>query len=252
MKITFASPAERLIASADFNALDCKGSHAIEYVRDQVLALAGRLAGTGACIKINTALAYGYPLIEEIHDLGLRVFVDGKYYDVSQTLAGYGARLRPYKPDFVTVSCHAGVEGIRAFKEQLPDSMVLGVTVLTSFTEEQAISTFGRSVTEEVLRLANMIAEAGGDALLDGLISAPAEAGRLQQGFNGRLLIVTPNIRLEGQEIRGDDQNLDRSMTPRNAIKAGADMLVVGRPITQARKPAVVTQEIIEEIRLAA
>lgn len=238
------TPPERLIVAADFRPRPVMGNGAAD-VRSQALTLAQSLKGTGVYLKVNSALrACGYDLIGAIRSYGLRVFADLKLFDIGETLSTDGVLLREAKPEFLTVVCAAGVTALRALKAELPDTEVLGVTVLTSLWDADAWAMFTCSVKEAVMRLAQVAA----DAKIDGLISSPREAEMLRARFGATLSLNTPGIRPTWAIVQGDDQNPERIMTPAKAIRAGADRIIVGRPITQAKKPYDAVMRTLEEI----
>ncbi len=248
------TPAERLIVAADFRPTILEGDDDASrnlrrtWVKQQVLALADSLKGTGVYLKVNSALrACGYNLIDEIHDRGLRVFADLKLYDIGETLATDGVFLRETKPELLTTVCSAGIVAMQMLKAELPDTEVLGVTVLTSLNTSNALDMFGCTVGEAVLRFSQFAA----DAPIDGLISSAKEAEMLRAKFGVFLSLNTPAIRPTWAIVPGDDQNPARIMTPAKAINAGADRIVVGRPITQAVSPYDAVMRTIEEIALA-
>ena len=180
-----------------------------------------------------------------MHGLGVSVFADLKLNDISNTLAYYGALLKDTKPEFLTVSCQAGSAAMKSIKAELPDTKVLGVTVLTSLGDEESRATYSCNTKEAVLRLACLAAEAG----IDGLVSSPHEVGTLKGEFGDKFLLCTPGIRSSRSEIRHDDQK--RTMTPVQAIQSGSDYIVVGRPIVTSDNPRDMTIKIIEEIEMA-
>ena len=238
------TPAERLIVAADFKPM---ASNRKDWVKTQVLALAKSLEGTGVYLKVNSALrACGYGLIGEIQSLGLRVFADLKLCDIGATLAMDGALLQEAKPDIVTAMCVSGVAPLKDLKWALPDTEVLGVTVLTSLNEHDAKALFGQTILGAVRRLANIAVASE----IDGLVMSPAELVQVR-GQYGTLSINTPGIRPSWAMVQGDDQNPDRVMTPAKAIKAGADRIVVGRPIVQAFNPYDAVMQTIAEIEKA-
>ena len=246
------TPAERLIVAADFKP-DPKLCYSFtayfhsrrDYVREKVLALADSLKGTGVYIKVNSALrACGYDLIDEIHARGLKVFADLKLYDIGETLSTDGVLLKEAKPELLTTVCVAGVSAMQALKAELPDTEVLGVTVLTSLKDADTQAMFTCSTEEAVMRFAQVAA----DAKIDGLISSPKEAEVLRAKFGIVLSLNTPAIRPTWAIVPGDDQNPERIMTPAKAIKAGADRIVVGRPIVKAENPYEAVMRTIEEI----
>ena len=238
-------PAERLIVAADFKPPEGKGRH---WVRERVLELAQKLNGTGVYLKVNSALrACGYDLIYQIQLCGVRVFADLKLYDISETLGTDGSFLAGTTPDMVTTVCATGAEAMRRLKEELPDTEVLGVTVLTSLSEFDVQTIYGCSIDEAVLRLALVAA----DGKINGLICSPKEATVLREKFGSVFSLNTPGIRPAWFTVTGDDQNQSRVMTPAQAIQAGADRIVVGRPITQADNPYDAVMRTIDEIASA-
>jgi orotidine-5'-phosphate decarboxylase len=253
--------AERLIVAADFkppvtdesknlepDRLHEQSRWRREYVRSQVLSLADSLKGTGVYLKVNSALrACGYDLIGEIQLRGLRVFADLKLIDIGETLSVDGVLLKEAKPELLTTMCVSGVVAMKALKAQLPHTEVLGVTVLTSLTEAEIFRMFQCNLDAVVDTLADMGEEAG----LDGFVCSPKEAARLRSKISSTRTINTPNIRPAWAIVPGDDQNPKRSMTPAEAIKVGADRIVVGRPIVKAEKPYDAVMRTIEEIASA-
>ena len=239
-------PAERLIVAADFKPSLGNGR---KWVRDQVLSLANTLHGTGVTLKVNSALrACGYDLIDEIKERGLKVFADLKLYDIGETLSTDAALLREFKPDFLTVSCVVGTKALMTLKTELPDTELLGVTVLTSISDAEAELIHRTPVNAAVMMLAKLAATAN----LGGLISAPAEATALREFVGTSMTINTPGIRPGWSIVKGDDQNQNRVMTPADAIKAGADRIVVGRPIVNDKSPYDAVMRTIDEIASAA
>ena len=255
------TPAERLIVAADFKPQALQGNRKwlandqgllrpeLRYqVRESVIRLANFLKGTGVYLKVNSALrAVGYDLIGEIHSHGLRVFADLKLIDIGETLSTDGILLREAKPELLTTMCVAGVSAMKALKNELPDTEVLGVTVLTSLRDADTQAMFTCSTEEAVMRFSHVAA----DAKIDGLISSPKEAEVLRAKFGIVLSLNTPAIRPTWAIVPGDDQNPERIMTPTKAIKAGADRIVVGRPIVKAEKPYDAVMRTIEEIASA-
>ncbi|MBX2866689.1 orotidine-5'-phosphate decarboxylase [Candidatus Kaiserbacteria bacterium] len=233
---------ERLIVAADF---DCQSRCEL---KQQVLRFADSIADTGVIIKVNFALrACGYDLIDELKSRGLKVFADLKLTDISATLQKDGYLLREAAPELLTVMCANSQKALRALKGELPYTEVLGVTVLTEFTEAEVDGIYKTSVEDAVVQFARTAFTTN----LDGLISAPKEVNHLRAIFGKKLTLNTPAIRPAWATVKGDDQNLKRSMTPVEAIAAGADRLVVGRPITGADKPLDAVMRTLEEIEKA-
>lgn len=242
------TPEQRLIVAFDFKP-DLSQGHGRKWVKNQVLRLAEQLEGSGVIIKINSILrACGYDLIDHIHNLGLRVFADLKLYDIGNTLKTDGALLLEARPDFLTVVITAGPDSIRALKTELPGTELLGVSALTNLSDANTQEMYGgRSVKKTIEFFAKIGLEAG----IDGFISSGKEASTLREKFGQEPSINAPAIRPLCLLVESDDQNPDRIMTPAKAIAAGADRIVVGRPITQAKSPFDAVSRTIEEIAAA-
>ncbi|MBP9836805.1 MAG: orotidine-5'-phosphate decarboxylase [Candidatus Pacebacteria bacterium] len=252
-------PAERLIVAADFKPSGQKAWFEERpgsvwnradrrWVKEQVLTLAQKLKGTGVYLKVNSALrASGYGLIDEIQSFGLRVFADLKLFDIGETLATDGALLREAKPELLTTVCVAGVSAMQALKAELPETEILAVTVLTSLKESDTMRMFHATVEASAMKFA-MMAEAAG---MDGLICAPTDVALIRSVIRREMSYNTPAIRPTWAIVPGDDQNPDRIMTPAKAIKAGADRIVVGRPIVKAENPYDAVMRTIDEIASA-
>jgi orotidine-5'-phosphate decarboxylase len=173
------------------------------------------------------------------------VFLDMKLLDIGNTVERAVANATEFGVDFLTVHGHdlktmrAAVAGRGAAKTKL-----LAVTVLTSLTADD-LQQQGSSLSpaDLVLRRAKLARESG----FDGVIASGQEAGRIREAIGPGFLIVTPGIRLTGSAT--DDQ--ERVATPGRAIAAGADYIVVGRPITQADDPRMIAENFINHIREA-
>jgi orotidine-5'-phosphate decarboxylase len=230
-------PHERLIVAADFK--DPR----------EVLRLAQALNGTGVYLKVNSALRIlGYELIRAIHDFNLKVFADLKLYDIPETLATDGLFLRDYKPELLTVVCSTGVASMQALKAQLPETEILGVTLLTSLTKGEVFGLYAAQTTDGMV---SALAQFAVEAKIDGVISSAVEAEMLRKVIGEKMTINTPAIRPASLMVAGDDQNPERIMTPAKAIKAGADRIVVGRPIIRSEKPYDAVMRTVEEIATA-
>jgi len=200
----------------------------------EVIAFAEELRGTGVIIKLNAALrALGYQVILELHKRGLKVFADLKLDDIGATLALDGLFLDAFKPAIVTVKATA-YTGIRRLKQALPDTEVLIVPVLTTYTEKEREAIYGNpgeTTADTTLRLLECGLECGGD----GFICAPAEIRPSRAHFGDGVTIHTPNVRPVDLPVTGDDQNAARGATVTEAFEWGTDRVVVGRPVTQSQ-----------------
>jgi orotidine-5'-phosphate decarboxylase len=210
--------------------------------------LGKEMEGTEAILKVNSILRYiGYELISEFHARGLGVFADLKLDDISATLGIDGLLLKRFKPEMLTVMCAAGVDSLKALKDQLPDTKVLGVTFLTTLAPADALAIHGTAdVPDIVLKLADLAQSAG----LDGVICSPKEVGLLSSTFGTRLEYWTPGVRMLGKKVEGDDQNPDRTGTITESRANGATGVVIGRPITQAKNRRAAFEEARAEMVL--
>ncbi len=197
--------------------------------------------------KVGSQLftACGPQIIERIQQKGAQVFLDLKFHDIPNTVSHAVEVACRYNPLMLTVHTLGGSQMLRAAKEardhSQTDTKLLGVTILTSLDKGQLEEIgLAASVNEEVSCLAQMALGAG----LDGIVASPQEVYILRQGLGYEFLIVTPGIRPSAP--MGDDQR--RTMGPREALSAGANYLVIGRPITQAEDPLAAVKKIKEEI----
>lgn len=244
------SVAERLIVAADFTPTKLGASG----VFNDVFSLAKDLKDTGVCIKVNSVLrAFGYSLITGLQDLGLKVFADLKLIDIPNTMETDAKLLKFFQPDILTIMCCAGIDGMSAVQKYLGDKTeVLGVTILTSLNEEECQAIFTCSTKAGVLRFARMAQLAG----LGGLILSSQEAELISKRKELLLSINTPGIRPLWSLVEGDDQS--RVLTPTQAIKNGAERIVIGRPILlacpndkgQPQSPREAVERTLEEIQL--
>jgi orotidine-5'-phosphate decarboxylase len=235
------SIASRLIAAADFDVPEARdfplemmfpsGASVTEFLLQKTRAFAEPLAGTGVCIKMNSALrmigARAFDLLDEI---GVKAFADFKLNDIPATMRLDAKWLSFVRPEIVTVMCSSDIAGMKAFKEAThPDIKVIGVTVLTTFDDDQSIRTYGRPVVQAVTDFADSALEAG----IDGIVCSPQELEILSkyERFE-KLRKIVPGVRPSWYKDDKDDQK--RVMTPEEAMYLGADYLVVGRPVTKS------------------
>lgn len=200
---------------------------------DTAESLVRRLAPWVPMFKIGAQLftRYGPAVIKLVHDHHRDCFLDLKYHDIPNTVANAITAAQALSVQMLTVHTAGGSEMLRAAAAVQPRPRIVGVTVLTSVAG---------AVTDEVLRRAQLAADCG----LDGVVASPHEIVPLRQRFGDNFVIVTPGIRPTGSAT-GDQQ---RIMTPAAAAAAGADYLVIGRPIIAAADPVAVTQHILAEI----
>jgi len=196
--------------------------------------------------KVGMELAYGggLALVPELASAGKQVFLDLKLHDIPNTVERATAQAAKLGARFLTV--HAYPQTMRAAVAGAKGSgmQVLAVTVLTSYDDADLLDACYRfGVVETVRRRAEQALALG----VDGLVASAAEAAALRGIVGAGMLIVTPGIRPEGASA-GDQK---RVATPTEAIRNGADYLVVGRPVTQAPDPRAAAEAIVTEIAAA-
>lgn len=187
----------------------------------------------------------GLDLAKELSTTGKKVFLDFKFHDIGATVERGVASIAKLGGDFLTVHAEPDVlKGAVAGRGDDPRLKILGVTVLTSLTQEKiAAAGINMKLEDLVLKRAEHAANAGAD----GVVASAKEAAAIKARFGDALTIVTPGVRPVGASQ--DDQA--RIVTPGDAIRAGADYLVVGRPIVNAATPAEIAGNIQSEIAAA-
>jgi len=232
-------PEDRLIVALDVSsAADAK-------------TIVRALGGTVCTYKVGTELftAAGPSIVRELVESGQKVFLDLKFHDIPNTVAGGVRSAAAMGVSMLTVHAAGGSAMLRvaieAARQAPKPPMLLAVTVLTSLSdaELQETGVAGRT-RDRALVLATLAQNCG----CNGVVTSPQEALIIRQDLGAGFVIVTPGIRPTGS-AKGDQSRVN---TPGEAIAAGADYLVVGRPITKAADPAQVAEAIIKEIRGAA
>ena len=172
---------------------------------------------------------------------GLPLFLDLKLHDIPNTVAGAVKAAAALEPLLLTVHCAGGAAMMKAAAEAKGKTKILGVTVLTSL-DERDLELIGQRgpLAEQAQRLALLAKESG----LDGVICSPLETAALRQACGPDFLLVVPGIRI-GSLALGDQK---RVMGPKDAIAAGADYIVIGRPITGSPSPASAARAMLVDI----
>ncbi len=229
------SAKERLVVALDGDSL-VRAQELVELLGDEVVNFE---------IGLELFTACGPAVIDEIRKAGCRAFLDLKYHDIPSTVAKAVVAAARMGVSLMNVHASGGQRMMRKAREALDKiegerPLLIAATVLTS------MSTLGDvgiqfEVREQVMRLAKLALEAG----LDGVNASPLEISNIRQVCGNNFLIVTPGIRMAGDDA--DDQL--RIGGPQQAIAAGADYLVVGRPITRARDPLSVVRNMIREMQ---
>ncbi|MGO8766171.1 MAG: orotidine-5'-phosphate decarboxylase [Limisphaerales bacterium] len=219
---------------------------------DAALKLAGQLTPVCGGFKIGSELftAAGPDIVKKIRATDALVFLDLKFHDIPNTVAKAVAAATRLDVQMLTVHAGGGAEMLKAAETAVQETaaklgrtppLVLGVTVLTSL-DATALREVGLdvSVEQHVQRLANLAVKAG----LRGLVCSPLEIAALRKALPATVQLVVPGIRT-GVE-KADDQK--RTLSPREAISAGANWLVIGRPIYAAENPKLAAEKILESL----
>jgi orotidine-5'-phosphate decarboxylase len=215
----------------------------------RALSIADSLRGTVAGFKIGKQLftAEGPEIVRALSGRGDRVFLDLKFHDIPNTVAGAVAAAVSTGAWMVNVHAAGGRRMMEAAAEGARETaraagrarpLVIGVTVLTSLDQAQLNETgVPGSVLDQVIQLARLARQSG----LDGVVASPHEIAAIRHTCGPDFLIVTPGIRTSGQ-LAKDDQA--RTMSPAEAVAAGASYLVIGRPITGASDARAAAEQI--------
>ncbi len=227
-------------------ALDCSG--------DEAVVLGEKLAGHARWVKIGMTLYYavGPSIVNTMHKLGFKVFLDLKLHDIPHQVYGAASSIAQAGADLFTVHASGGElmleSAERGARKGAADAghednvpAVCAITVLTSMDADQ-LASVGIDVlpAEQVERLATLASEAG----LDGIVCSPMEANQMRELLGPDAIIITPGVRPKGAAL-GDQS---RVATPAEAFAAGASHLVIGRPITRAADPVAAFEEIAAEL----
>jgi orotidine-5'-phosphate decarboxylase len=197
-------------------------------------------------IGLELYLRYGPEAVASIRGASnVRVFLDLKLNDIPATVAGAARSVARLHPDLLTVHAVGGMAALRAAVEAAPDTRIVAVTVLTSLGDED-LDALGMAgpVRDAVLRLSVLAVEAGAR----GLVCSPREVADVRAEVGPDITLITPGVRPAG--VGADDQA--RVATPEEALQAGADLLVIGRPITAAPDPGAAAAAIGASLRKVA
>jgi len=173
---------------------------------------------------------------------GIDVFLDLKLHDIPATVGGAARSVAKVRPDLLTVHAAAGTAAIKAAVEALPDTRIVAVTVLTSLGDSD-LREIGMAgpVSDAVLRLAALAVRAGAR----GLVCSPREVAAVRAEVGPDITLVTPGVRPSGEA----NHDQARVATPQEALAAGADLLVMGRPITAAPDPGAAAAALATALR---
>jgi len=194
-------------------------------------------------IGLELYLRYGPDVVASVRGgSGVSVFLDLKLHDIPNTVAGAARAVAKLHPEILTVHAAGGADMIKAAVEAAPDTMVAGVTLLTSIgAGDLADLGVTGGVSDVVRRMAALAVAAGAR----GLVCSPQEVAAVRAEVGQDIALITPGIRPLGAESH--DQA--RIATPEEAIRAGADLLVIGRPVTRAADPGSAAATIAASLR---
>ncbi len=220
---------------------------------ETAVRLADQLAPLVGAFKVGSELftSAGPDMVRRLRAAGASVFLDLKFHDIPNTVTKAVAAATRLGAQMLTVHTSGGLEMMKAAETAAQETagqlghsppLVLGVTVLTSF-DSLSLAAVGQpgNVGQQVERLAALAVQAG----LRGLVCSPLELVELRQILPEAVQLVAPGIRASG-EARGDQQ---RTLSPREALEAGADWLVIGRPVYAADNPRAAVERILASIR---
>jgi len=221
---------------------------------DRARALASRLRGTAGGFKVGSRLftLEGPPLVRQIADTGARVFLDLKFHDIPNTVAHAVESAVETGAWMIDVHAAGGLAMMQAAgragreaaaRQARPAPLVIAVTVLTSMDDDTLRATgVHRPILDQVVTLARMTQDAG----LDGVVASPREISAIRKACGPDFTIVTPGIRGAAAGTERNDQH--RTMRAAEAVGAGANYIVVGRPIIAAADPRAAADAIVKEI----
>jgi orotidine-5'-phosphate decarboxylase len=222
----------------------------------KAIALADNLRGVAGGFKIGSRLftSEGPSIVRALTSRGDRVFLDLKFHDIPNTVAQATAAATSLGVWMLNVHAYGGTRMMRfardaaqetAVKEGRTPPLVIAVTVLTSMNQAM-LGEIGvqDAVIDQVLRLADLTQEAG----LDGVVASPQETSLIRARCHADFAIVTPGIR-GGQAVATGKDDQERTMSPSEALAAGASYIVVGRPVIAAPDPRAAAEDIVREMQ---
>jgi orotidine-5'-phosphate decarboxylase len=226
-------------------ALDVGDLHS---ARSWVNMLKGRVGWFKIGLELFTAT--GPDIVKEVKDNGIKCFLDLKFHDIPNTVAGAVRSAVRTGADMMTVHLSGGKAMLMAAQNAAGDEssrtgnrkpMIVGVSVLTSLgSNDMADIGVERNPADQVIHLAKLASS----CRLDGMVCSADDLAHIRRQVPEELMLVTPGIRPGGSQT-GDQK---RIATPSSALKAGADLLVIGRPISEAPDPVKAVQQIVEEM----
>ncbi len=216
--------------------------------KEEALAMAQKIQGSAPWVKVGLELfvSQGPSIVNVLKDMGFNVFLDLKLYDIPNTVAGATRSAVKSGADLLTVHLSGGQRMCEAAMEEVAKqnakTMIFGISVLTSFAEGELIG-YDKSLAQMV----ETLVRGANTWKINGVVCSGLEVEKMKS-IAPNLQFLTPGIRFDTNAV-SDDQR--RVMTPYNAVLAGSDYLVVGRPVTQASDPKSICRLIMEDITKA-
>lgn len=200
--------------------------------------------GLGVKIGLELFMKEGLSFVKKIRDSGYNVFLDLKFHDIPRTVAAAVAQVAD-SCQMLNVHASGGLEMLQAAKEAslsvAKPPKLIGVTVLTSISATDWLSVGGSGTIEEGAKNRALLCQKAG---LDGVVTSTKEVATIKKYCGSSFLTVVPGVRPHGENV-GDQK---RVATPQEALDAGSDFLVIGRPITKAKDPVKALNDIVREM----
>ncbi len=200
-------------------------------------------------VGLELFVGTGPLILAKLKDREKRIFLDLKFHDIPNTIAGACRCAQNYQVDLLTLHITAGKKALQAaqnaFNPNQPIPKLLGITLLTSLNSRDLAFDLGipLELPEYVLKMALLAQELG----LNGVVCSPQEVPQLRETCNQDFLLVCPGVRPKWAHM-GNNDDQSRTLTPLEAIRAGADYLVIGRPLTQAPHPEIAWSNLRAEL----
>jgi orotidine-5'-phosphate decarboxylase len=196
-------------------------------------------------IGLELYLRYGPDVVATVRGAsGVEVFLDLKLHDIPATVAGAARAVSRLRPEFLTVHAAGGADVVRAAVDSAPGTCVAAVTVLTSLGDDDLSELGVPGTVGDLVRRMSVLAVSAGAR---GLVCSPHEVAAVRAEVGPDVTLITPGVRPAGTDLH--DQA--RVATPEEAIRAGADLLVIGRPITRAPDPGAAAAAVAASLRRA-
>ncbi|MWV62004.1 orotidine-5'-phosphate decarboxylase [Helicobacter saguini] len=231
----------KLCIALDMDSRDCNLALARE-IKD---SFKEKCADIWLKVGLNAFIRDGISFVQDLQNLGFRIFLDLKLYDIPNTMLNAIKEMDKLCVDMATIHASSGLKAMKSIAQYLRENnskmKVIAVSALTSFDNEMFSQIYNASIESSVRNFANIVYKSG----LDGLVCSISEV-EIIKNISPSLLCVTPGIRLDSIES-SDDQ--ERIATPKIAREKGSDFIVVGRPIYHAKDKIKVIESILKEIK---